>query len=182
MTDLYDPVAAAVEGFGKGPADGRRSRMAWIVALVLGLLVLRWADPLPLELMRLKAFDLAATFCPASGESGQTVAVDIDDASLQAVGQWPWPRGIMARLVERLGGMGVRTVVFAVVFAVVAAPVGLLARIARRCVRNPGIPAGYRPDLRQFPAPCSRRPGADALRDAGARRALAERAGWVRRA
>ncbi len=43
----------------------------------------------------------------ASGEhAGRTVAIDIDDASLQAVGQWPWPRYRLAALIERVAAAG----------------------------------------------------------------------------
>lgn len=39
----------------------------------------------------------------ATGEPAQgTVVVDIDDVSLAAVGQWPWPRYRLAELVERI--------------------------------------------------------------------------------
>lgn len=39
----------------------------------------------------------------ASGKpAGNTVVVDIDDVSLSAVGQWPWPRYRLAALVERI--------------------------------------------------------------------------------
>jgi adenylate cyclase len=43
--------------------------------------------------------------------------VDIDDASLARIGQWPWPRSTIADLVDRLGGLGAVAVVFDIVFA-----------------------------------------------------------------
>ncbi|MCU0759830.1 MAG: CHASE2 domain-containing protein [Steroidobacteraceae bacterium] len=49
------------------------------------------------------------------------VLVDIDEASLAAMapeyGRWPWPRTVMAELVEGLAQAGVAAVVFDVVFA-----------------------------------------------------------------
>ena len=75
-----------------GPDPGRHARLTAAAALAACLLALRWADPLPLEAMRLQAFDLAAAFCPRPAHPGRVVAVDIDDASLEAAGQWPWPR------------------------------------------------------------------------------------------
>ncbi|MEO0391897.1 MAG: adenylate/guanylate cyclase domain-containing protein [Pseudomonadota bacterium] len=43
--------------------------------------------------------------------------VDIDESSLAAIGQWPWPRVILADLVDRLTAMGARVIVFDMVFA-----------------------------------------------------------------
>lgn len=43
--------------------------------------------------------------------------VDIDDASLARIGQWPWPRSTIADLVKRLGDLGAAVVAFDVVFA-----------------------------------------------------------------
>lgn len=44
------------------------------------------------------------------------VVVDIDEASLAKVGQWPWPRSEVATMVERLGQAGAATIAFDVVF------------------------------------------------------------------
>ncbi|NJC87356.1 MAG: adenylate/guanylate cyclase domain-containing protein [Desulfuromonas sp.] len=43
--------------------------------------------------------------------------VDIDEKSLQTLGQWPWPRDVVARLVDRIHAAGARVVGFDVVFA-----------------------------------------------------------------
>ncbi|MFN3826898.1 MAG: CHASE2 domain-containing protein [Micavibrio sp.] len=43
--------------------------------------------------------------------------VDIDEASLSHLGQWPWPRTVMADLITRLKGMGASVVTFDMVFA-----------------------------------------------------------------
>ena len=40
------------------------------------------------------------------------VIVGIDDASLAALGPWPWSRDIHARLVDRLSAAGAQTVVY----------------------------------------------------------------------
>jgi CHASE2 domain-containing sensor protein len=41
--------------------------------------------------------------------SGRVVIVDVDERSLAAVGQWPWRRDVLARLVTRLRGMDAST-------------------------------------------------------------------------
>ncbi len=47
----------------------------------------------------------------------KVVIVDIDEKSLQRVGQWPWPRDILARLVEGVHAAGARVIGFDMVFA-----------------------------------------------------------------
>lgn len=47
----------------------------------------------------------------------QVVIIDIDEASLDAYGQWPWPRTIMAQLVENLRSYGVLVTGFDIVFS-----------------------------------------------------------------
>src|SRR3546814_19280091 len=44
------------------------------------------------------------------------VSVDIDEESLAAVGQWPWPRIEVARMVDRLRLAGATAIAFDVVF------------------------------------------------------------------
>lgn len=45
------------------------------------------------------------------------VIVDVDEASLTAVGQWPWKRSVLATLVKQLAAQGAVVVGFDVVFA-----------------------------------------------------------------
>ncbi len=50
-------------------------------------------------------------------EAGAPVAVvDIDEASIAELGQWPWPRTTLAQLVDRLGQAGAATIAFDIVF------------------------------------------------------------------
>lgn len=49
--------------------------------------------------------------------SGQVVIVDIDEASLEYVGQWPWPRSIMAALTKSLTEKGAKVIAFDGVFS-----------------------------------------------------------------
>ncbi|UCD82409.1 MAG: adenylate/guanylate cyclase domain-containing protein [Desulfobacterales bacterium] len=45
------------------------------------------------------------------------VIVDIDEKSLKYAGQWPWPRNIVARLVQKINAAGPRVIAFDIVFA-----------------------------------------------------------------
>lgn len=59
---------------------------------------------------RMERFDAHA---PTPG----VVIVDVDEPSMDAVGQWPWPRRVHARLIDRLHAWGARAIVFDMVFA-----------------------------------------------------------------
>ncbi len=69
---------------------------------------LRAWDPLPVELLRLKTFDIYQVVKPREDSLRAVVIVDIDETSLEDYGQWPWPRTRLAdivRAVQRHGGI-----------------------------------------------------------------------------
>ena len=96
-------------------------RIGWGRALSASLLValvfFRAWDPLPLELLRHKIFDLYQNTEPRQAENFPVVIVDIDEASLDALGQWPWPRDVLAELVERITKAGAVAIGMDIVFA-----------------------------------------------------------------
>lgn len=49
--------------------------------------------------------------------TNDVVIVDIDEASLGKLGQWPWPRSVMADLTTRLKALGARAIAYDMVFA-----------------------------------------------------------------
>jgi adenylate cyclase len=89
-------------------------------ALALGLLIalsiLRVADPLPVQELRLRVFDLYQVLHPRVAKQRPVTIVDIDEKSLKSVGQWPWPRTIIADLVNKLTSMGALVIAFDIVF------------------------------------------------------------------
>ena len=52
--------------------------------------------------VRLANFDAYQALAPRLKISGPVVIVAIDDPSLARYGQWPWPRTVLARLIERI--------------------------------------------------------------------------------
>src|SRR3954447_3217355 len=96
---------------------------AHAVAIGLGLVVvaamtiLRAEDPRLLILLRLAVFDEYQRLAPRPFENMPVRVVDIDEASLNRFGQWPWPRDRMALLVSRLSEMGASAIAFDVLFA-----------------------------------------------------------------
>jgi len=98
-----------------------RSRLSYIVlvsALIIAAIFVRYLDPFFLSTLRLIAFDYYERLDPVAYDPKLPVrVVDIDEASLAKVGQWPWPRTTVAKLLETLKGEGAATVVFDVLFA-----------------------------------------------------------------
>ncbi|MGQ4828352.1 CHASE2 domain-containing protein, partial [Enterococcus faecalis] len=79
--------------------------------LVLAVLaiagVLRHIDPAPLQKTRLIAFDTYQRLEPRKFDPATPVRIlDIDEASLAALGQWPWPRSLLADRVDKLEQQG----------------------------------------------------------------------------
>jgi adenylate cyclase len=90
-----------------------------IPLLVLaGFLVLRVMDPAAVQQARWLIFDAYQRLKPRIYDPQLPVKIiDVDNASLERLGQWPWPRTYIAELIERLVAAGAVTVAFDVVFA-----------------------------------------------------------------
>ncbi|MCX5576761.1 CHASE2 domain-containing protein [Kaistia terrae] len=97
---------------------GRPVYFLTVAAFLAGAALLRVADPFPVQAIRLLAFDLYQRMAPAEALPEHPVLiVDIDDASLKAVGQWPWPRTVLAELTRKLGEAGAASIAFDVLFS-----------------------------------------------------------------
>nr|HIL76458.1 adenylate/guanylate cyclase domain-containing protein [Rhodospirillales bacterium] len=91
----------------------------WIaLAILIAFMVVRAVDPGPLQTVRVKTFDLFQQLEPRKiMPDSPVVIIDLDEASLKEVGQWPWPRNLLAQMTLNLFKMGVRVVGFDVIFA-----------------------------------------------------------------
>ena len=70
-----------------------------LVAATVGVLAMQRStafDPLDRAIL-----DTLSRHAPVA-TTGRTIVVDIDDLSLSAVGQWPWPRYRLASMIERI--------------------------------------------------------------------------------
>ena len=86
-------------------------------AVIVGALALRIWDPSPVARLRAVVFDTYQQIRPRAYDPSLPVRiVDIDEASLKAVGQWPWPRTVLAELVQKLKENGAAAVGFDMVF------------------------------------------------------------------
>src|SRR5580704_13736276 len=87
------------------------------VVLLFALVALRAVDPQPLQELRLRTFDLFQVLHPREQQGYPVAIVDIDEASLKVIGQWPWPRTVLADLVTKLKEQGAIVIGFDVIFA-----------------------------------------------------------------
>ena len=76
------------------------------LAILFAALAARVVAPRLLDRLSLIAFDLYQRALPREPGNSPVRIVDIDDKSLATIGQWPWPRTIVARLVDRLAASG----------------------------------------------------------------------------
>ena len=113
-------------------------------ALLLLAVGIRVADPEPVARLRLSVFDTYLNLAPRTPDPSFPVRiVDIDDASLASVGQWPWPRTRLADLVTRLKGAGARSVTLDLILAEPKALVGFAGpRVIQETIRQP-LPDGF---------------------------------------
>ena len=87
------------------------------LVVLAATLTLRTADPVQVSSQRATSFDGLQQIWPRENQPPQPVRiVDIDEASLAELGQWPWPRQKLATLVDELSRLGAAAIVFDIVF------------------------------------------------------------------
>jgi adenylate cyclase len=120
ITTRISPLACALFG-----------TLVWAVPIGLGLIFCLESPPL-VERLRNLVFDYDQQIAPRRYSRDVPVrVVDIDDASLAQLGQWPWPRHRLADLARRLFAQGAAVVAFDILFSEQdrAAPRNLLAQL-----------------------------------------------------
>jgi adenylate cyclase len=115
--------------------------------LLFALVPLRLANPRPLEELRLRTFDFFQILWPRQQNSRPVAIVDIDEASLKSVGQWPWPRTVLADLITHITQAGAAAIGFDVIFA---EPDRMSPAVAEQSFR--GIDADTRAKLDSLPS------------------------------
>ena len=77
-------------------------------AMVLGVVVLNQTTDFFGTLER-RFYDFASTSTPRA-PSERIAIIAIDDASIAALGRWPWPRDIHSALIDKLAGARAKTI------------------------------------------------------------------------
>ena len=81
---------------------------------VTTLVVLR-----PAFLARLddSVYDIVLRSAPTTAPDQRVAIVDVDDRSLTSIGQWPWRRDVVGRLITRLRDAGASAIALDIIFA-----------------------------------------------------------------
>ena len=85
--------------------------------LLLLALAIRTYEPALVTQLRLAIFDQYQTIKPREFTPLPVRIVDIDEESLKRLGQWPWPRDILAQVVSRAAQAGAAGVVLDMLLA-----------------------------------------------------------------
>ncbi len=105
----------AIEAIGSEIGKFGRRRVLALLMLVALLAVRAW-DPWPVEALRLKVFDQYQQLVPGDELNSPVTLVAIDEASLASLGQWPWPRNVLADIFRRIGDSGAAAIGVDIVF------------------------------------------------------------------
>ena len=98
-------------------------RQPWVFTAMVGLcggiamLALYVVQPVALQRLDLRIYDALLPLRHLSQPSAVPVIIDIDEESLARYGQWPWPRYLVADLVDRLASKGVASIGLDIMFA-----------------------------------------------------------------
>ncbi|MEC3764387.1 CHASE2 domain-containing protein [Cupriavidus sp. SS-3] len=150
--DATRAPGARAEPRAAGRAFGQRTLVEWclLAAAVLALVMLAarqgWT-----ERADLAAYDIAIGAQPHPARN-DIVIVGIDDASITAIGRWPWRRAVLAQLIERIAAGGPRVIGVDVILserdtrypqddAVLARSMALAGNVVLPVLAEPG-PAG----------------------------------------
>ena len=84
--------------------------------MLVALVALRVIDPYPIEVIRLKGLDYYQR-TQTKVKSDNVVVIEIDEASLEKNGQWPWPRTELASGIKKAFENEAVVVVLPIIFA-----------------------------------------------------------------
>src|ERR1700682_1531188 len=88
-----------------------------VSSVIAAVVAVRALDPFFVQALRLIAFDSYQRFSPQAFDKTVPVRiVDVDERSIALLGQWPWPRTVLAELVQKLTEKGAVAVAFDIMF------------------------------------------------------------------
>ncbi len=82
-----------------------KGRPVTFALLAVFTALLNFPDLQPFKAVRLALFDEYQTLSPRHPQSQPVAIVEIDEATLNALGQWPWPRNYFAALIDAIAAL-----------------------------------------------------------------------------
>jgi adenylate cyclase len=116
MTHLFGRHANGAAPLAS-PTPGRRFVLLCGVAPAVLTVALALSHPSLLTQLDRRLYDGMLRSLPLAPATGRVVIVDIDERSLAAIGQWPWRRDVIGRLIDELGDLGASAVALDMMFA-----------------------------------------------------------------
>lgn len=130
------PAPAGPKGSWRGwlgaRLTGRRALVEWGLVAALSALLVGWMALTPVADGADHLVYDALMRAEAGPADQDIVIIAIDDRSLEALGQWPWPRDLHARLIDRLTQAGAGPVAYDVLFTEASPQDGALAAALAR--------------------------------------------------
>src|SRR4051812_17784546 len=78
--------------------------------------VLSLAHPSLFANLEYEAYDILVRAAATHSQSGRIVIVDVDERSLAAIGQWPWRRDTMGKLIAGIRALGSSAIALDIMF------------------------------------------------------------------
>jgi len=72
--------------------------------------------PAALERLDTAAYDILLRAIPTTSPDGRIVIIDVDERSLSSIGQWPWRRDVVGRLIAAIRDQGAATIALDMMF------------------------------------------------------------------
>ena len=91
-------------------AKKRFWQAGWFPGLVISVLFLSLGWTNYMSTLEWHAYGLGARLSPAPAHRDNLEVIAIDEASLQQLGEWPWPRSFLGVVIKNLNAGGARTV------------------------------------------------------------------------
>ncbi len=90
------------------------------------------------DTLELKSYDLMMNFRSDPGVSNEVVIVDIDNDSIEKLGRWPWPRSLLAKIINKINAGGPRVIGLNIILSEPEESSGLkeLAKLRELFTRN----------------------------------------------
>jgi HD-GYP domain-containing protein (c-di-GMP phosphodiesterase class II) len=97
----------------------RRRRLVFLCGVVPVLVTAVLGVFRPMSLVRLdeSVYDTLLRSARTKGPGQNVAIVDVDDRSLSTIGQWPWRRDVVGRLISRLQNAGASAIALDIIFA-----------------------------------------------------------------